>query len=98
MGALISALFLFAVLYWLGFLAYQYFTDPSERERSHKQPGRFLLALLSVVLFLMFVVGVCIPAFGNLAISVGDQRLRIWAIGLIGGGVVTAINFMTGRL
>ena len=82
------------VLYWLGSLAYQYLSNPAERSRLNKQPGQLLLALLTVVLLAMLLVGILVPAFGNLSILVGDHQFRLWTIGLAGCVVVTAVHFL----
>jgi antitoxin HigA-1 len=82
------------VLYWLGSLAYHYVTNPAERARLNKQPGQLLIALLAVVLLAMLLIGILVPAFGNLSIFVGDYQFRIWTVGLAGCVVVTAAHFL----
>jgi hypothetical protein len=94
-GTLITLLITMGFLYWLGYLAYEYFTNPVERERSNKRPGQLFVAVLSAALLLIFFVGALIPAFGNLSISVGDLKLKVWAIGLFGCFAVAGINHMT---
>jgi hypothetical protein len=81
-------------LYWLGSLAYQYLTNPADRSRLNKQPGQLLLALLAIVLLAMLLVGILVPAFGNLSLLVGNYQFRIWAVGLAGCVVVTAAHFL----
>jgi hypothetical protein len=94
---IIGILVALGVLYWLGSLAYKYFTDPIERSRLNKEPVRILLALLTAVFLAMLLVGICIPPFGNLSILIGAQEFRVWAIGLAGCIVVMAVNLLTGR-
>jgi hypothetical protein len=96
-GTIITLLITLAFLYWLGSLAREYFTDHAERTRINKQPGPMLVAVLAAALFLIFLIGALIPAFGNLSVSVGDLKLRLWAIGLFGCFAVVGINYMTGR-
>ncbi len=83
-------------LYWLGSLAYQYFANPAERSRLNKRPGQWLLALLGVVLLAMLLLGILVPAFGNLSILAGDFQFRIWVVGLIGCVIVTILHFLAG--
>jgi hypothetical protein len=45
----------------------------------------------------MGIIGISIPAFGNLQIHMGDYTFRVWAIGLIGMAVMTAIWSLKGR-
>jgi hypothetical protein len=83
-----------ALLWWLGSLVHEYFTDEAERSHWNKQPGELLLAIVGAAFMVMGVVGICIPAFGNLPIPVGDYTFRVWAVGLIGMAVVFAINYL----
>jgi hypothetical protein len=92
-GILVSV----ALLWWLGSLAREYFTNPTERSRLNNQPGQLLLTILGAAFLVMGIVGICIPRFGELAISVGGHQLRVWAIGLIGCAVLTAFYFMSGK-
>jgi hypothetical protein len=78
-------LVLLAFFGWLASLAYEFFTSPTERTRFSARPGRMLFALLGVSLFSMFLVGICIPAIGEITLfSTGNLNFRIWGIGLVG--------------
>ena len=46
---IVAILVALAVLYWLGSLAYAYFTNATERSRLNKQPGLLVIALLAAV-------------------------------------------------
>jgi ABC-type Fe3+ transport system permease subunit len=94
MMMVLAVLVALVVLYWLGSLAYQYLSNPAERSRLNKRRGQWLLALLAVVLLAMLLVGILVPAFGNLSILVGDHQFRLWTIGLAGCVVVTAVHFL----
>jgi hypothetical protein len=85
-----------ATLYWLGSLAYAYFTNPIERSRLSKQPGMMIIALLTAVSLVILLIGIKSP-YGNLSISIGEQQFRIWVIGLIGCVIFTAVGFWMRR-
>lgn len=78
-------LVLVAFFGWLASLAYEFFTSPTERTRFSARPGRMLFVLLGVVLFSMFLVGICIPAIGEITVfSTSVLKFRIWGIGVVG--------------
>lgn len=78
----------FAIAYWLFLLAREYFTDQAERARFNKEivtnPARMLFVALGPILFLMTMVGLMVPPFGALLVSVGSYTLKVWAVGLAG--------------
>jgi hypothetical protein len=93
---IVAILVALAALYWLGSLAYAYFTNSTERSRLNKQPGLLVIALLAAVSLVVLLMGVYSP-YGNLSILIGGQQFRIWIAGLIGCVVFTVVGFMMRR-
>jgi hypothetical protein len=82
---LFSLLVLVAYFGWLASLARELFTNPIERARFCARPGRMLFVLSGVALLTMLLVGICVQAIGEITVfSIGDQKFRIWGIGLVG--------------
>jgi hypothetical protein len=82
---LFRLLMLVAYLSWLAVLGRELVTKPEERARFFGNPERVVFVLIGLVLFSMFIVGICVPAIGEIEIfSIGGQHIRIWGIGLVG--------------
>src|SRR5271167_2413708 len=82
---LFSLLLLVVYFGWLASLARELFTNPSERARFFARPERALFVLSGVVLTTIFLVGICVPAIGEITVfTMGEQKFRIWGIGLVG--------------
>ncbi len=92
----VAILVALAVLFWLGSLAYAYFSNSAERSRLNKQPGLLLIALLAAVSLAVLLIGINSP-YGNLSILIGGQQFRIWIFGLIGCVIFTLAGFMMRR-
>jgi hypothetical protein len=90
---LFRLLILVAYFGWLASLARELITNSIERARFFARPERALFVLLGVVLMTMFLVGICIPAIGEITVfSIANQNFRIWGIGLIGSFVWLAFG------
>jgi hypothetical protein len=93
---IVAILIALAVLYWLGSLAYAYFSNSTERARLNNQPGLLFIALLAAVSLVVLLMGIYSP-YGNLSILIGGQQFRIWLVGLIGCVVFTVVGFIMRR-
>lgn len=84
---------LFAYVWWLGSLAYELITNANERKRFFSRPGRALVVFCAVLLFTMLLVGIFIPAIGEISIgSIGGYKIRIWGVGLVGSFLWLALG------
>jgi hypothetical protein len=89
-------LILVGYFWWLARLVHEFFTNPRERARLVARPERMFFTLLGVVLFTMFLVGICIPSIGEITIiSIGSQNFRIWGVGLLGSFAWLAFAWRT---
>ena len=73
------------------YLAHTYFTDP--RARTASPPLHLLFSLVGVVFVGMFLVGVSIPSIGRVTIQIGEYKLELWAIGLVGSFVWLVVGW-----
>jgi hypothetical protein len=90
---LFGFLILAAYIWWLGSFAYELITNADGRKRFFSRPGRALFVFCAVLLFTMLLVGISIPAIGEISIgSIGSYKIRIWGVGLIGSFLWLALG------
>jgi hypothetical protein len=97
-GLIFGLLVLLAFFWWVASLAHEFFTSPTERTRFAARPGPMLYALLSLVLLGMLLVGIFIPAIGEITVfSTGGLKFRIWGIGLVGSFAWLLLRWLDGQ-